>query len=68
MSDSATARLGGGFVMDVDQNAVTLASQIMRHYEGCEKKLSNGRIGPYLDTAKVATIGWGNTRWQDGPS
>ena len=38
----------------------------MRHYEGCEKKLPDGRIEPYRDAGGVATIGWGNTRWQDG--
>src|SRR5215472_5069689 len=52
--------------MDADQNAVALASQIMRHYEGCERKLPDGRIEPYRDAGGVATIGWGNTRWQDG--
>jgi len=52
--------------MNVDPGAVSLASQIMWHYEGCEKKLPGGRIGPYRDAVGVATIGWGNTRWQDG--
>jgi lysozyme len=54
--------------MDVDETAVSLASQIMRYYESCEKKLPDGRIAPYLDVRGIPTIGWGNTRWQDGRS
>lgn len=39
---------------------------IKRHFEGCQKKLSNGLIAPYLCPAGVPTVGWGNTFWEDG--
>ena len=52
--------------MQVDPNAVAIASRIMHHYEGCEKRRADGRIEPYRDAKGVATIGWGNTHWRDG--
>jgi lysozyme len=42
------------------------AAAIMHFFEGCEKKLPGGMIGPYLDMVGVPTIGWGNTQWPDG--
>jgi len=42
------------------------AAAVMHFFEGCEKKLPGGLIGPYLDMVKVPTIGWGNTEWPDG--
>jgi lysozyme len=52
--------------MDVDDAAVSLASQIIRFCECCERKLPDGRIAPYRDARGIPTIGWGNTRWRDG--
>ena len=48
----------------VEPEAVGLT--IKRHYEGCEKKILNGLIAPYLCPAKVPTIGWGNTFYENG--
>jgi len=42
------------------------AAAVMHFFEGCEKKLPGGMIGPYLDMVQVPTIGWGNTQWPDG--
>lgn len=42
------------------------AAAVMHFFEGCEKKLPGGMIGPYLDMVRVPTIGWGNTEWPDG--
>jgi lysozyme len=42
------------------------AAAVMHFFEGCEKKLPGGMIGPYLDMVQVPTIGWGNTEWPDG--
>jgi lysozyme len=42
------------------------AAAVMHFFEGCEKKLPGGMIGPYLDMVGVPTIGWGNTQWPDG--
>lgn len=42
------------------------AAAVMHFFEGCEKRLPDGRIGPYLDMVGVPTIGWGNTTWPDG--
>jgi lysozyme len=39
---------------------------LLHHYESCAKKLPGGFIAPYLDGGGVATIGWGNTYWEDG--
>jgi lysozyme len=39
---------------------------LKQHYEGCEKKLPNGLIAPYLDAKGIPTIGWGNTYWENG--
>jgi len=39
---------------------------LLHHYESCAKKLPGGLIGPYADAVGVWTIGWGNTRWEDG--
>lgn len=50
----------------VPADALDLAGQMLRAFEGCERKLSDGRIAPYLDSAGVPTIGWGNTKWEDG--
>jgi lysozyme len=52
--------------MQVEPQAVALASRIMHHYEGCERRRPDGLIEPYLDAKGIPTIGWGNTRWQDG--
>lgn len=49
-----------------DDPALALASEMIRAFEGCARVLPDGRIAPYLDTVGVATIGWGNTAWQDG--
>jgi lysozyme len=42
------------------------AAAVMHFFEGCEKKLPGGLIGPYADMVGVPTIGWGNTQWPDG--
>lgn len=42
------------------------AAAVMHFFEGCERKLPGGMIGPYLDMVQVPTIGWGNTQWPDG--
>lgn len=42
------------------------AVALLHHFEGCEKKRPDGRIGPYRDAVGIPTIGWGNTRWQSG--
>lgn len=39
---------------------------LIKHYEKCAKKLADGTIAPYQDDVGVWTIGWGNTRWEDG--
>ena len=36
-----------------------MAETLIKAYEGCELK-------PYADTGGVPTIGWGNTRYEDG--
>lgn len=38
--------------------ATTLAAGLIQPYEQCE-------LAPYLDADDVATIGWGNTQWED---
>ena len=43
-----------------------LGLQLKQHYEGCERKLPNGLIAPYIDMRGVTTIGWGNTFWETG--
>lgn len=48
-----------------DDPALPLASEMIRYFEGCERVLPDGRIAPYLDVVGVATIGWGNTAWED---
>lgn len=42
------------------------AAALMHAFEGCETRLPDGRIAPYLDMVGVPTIGWGNTSWPDG--
>jgi GH24 family phage-related lysozyme (muramidase) len=42
------------------------AITLLHHYESCAKRLPGGLIGPYLDSAGVATIGWGSTFYADG--
>lgn len=51
--------------MSDTQNAAAIASQLIRHYESCARRLADGRIAPYADPRDIPTIGWGNTRWQD---
>jgi len=35
--------------------------ELVKHFEGCERKLADGRIGAYADLAGVWTIGYGHT-------
>jgi lysozyme len=57
---------------DAGMSSTTLAAippaaiYLLHHYESCAKKLPSGRIAPYLDAKGIPTIGWGNTRWEDG--
>ena len=46
-------------------DALTIAAQLIQHYESCERKLQDGTIEPYLDPRGIPTIGWGNTFYQD---
>lgn len=39
--------------------ATDLAARLIQHYESCV-------LHPYHDARGVVTIGWGNTRWEDG--
>lgn len=39
--------------------AASIAAQLIQHYESC-------RLVPYADPGGIPTIGWGNTRYQDG--
>lgn len=34
---------------------------LIKHFEGCEKRLPDGRLTVYLDVAGIPTIGWGHT-------
>ena len=51
---------------DPGPEPVGVGATIIKHYEGCQKKLPDGMIGPYRDAKGVPTIGWGNTSWEDG--
>ena len=42
--------------------ALSIALRIAKHFEGCAKKLPDGRVSAYWDAdGKVWTIGWGAT-------
>ena len=45
----------------VTQHALDLSRTMIKVFEGC-------RLIPYLDIAKIPTIGYGNTRYKDGSS
>ena len=42
------------------------AVELLHHYESCARKRADGRIAPYRDAVGIVTIGWGNTRFENG--
>lgn len=39
--------------------ALEVAEKLIKHFEGCHKRLPNGTIGPYICPAGYPTQGWG---------
>ena len=39
--------------------AIEVAEKLIKHFEGCHKRLPNGLIGPYICPAGYPTQGWG---------
>lgn len=42
------------------------AMDLIKRFEGCLKRIADGRYQPYLCPANVPTVGWGTTRYPDG--
>ena len=45
--------------MSATSEALALALPVIKRFEGCHKRLPDGRIAPYLCPAAVPTQGWG---------